>query len=104
MGQQAQNGGRNASLDQQKRRAAGRAKTNAPEREAIKDAVDHKPHQPGATGGAFGKHGRANRRGPGNPGEGSGGGGANPTMRIAGAGRSTRPARKRGSSASARGR
>ena len=95
MGQQAQNGGRQASLDQQKRRAAGRQKEASPEREAIKDSVGQVKKQKGRAGGAFGKDGVANRRGTGGSGEGGGGGGADPKSRIADVGRSTRPARKR---------
>jgi len=59
MGQLA-NSGRNASLDQKKRRAAGRDGTNSPEIEAIKDAVGL-TRQKGRAGGAFGKQGAPDR-------------------------------------------
>jgi hypothetical protein len=94
MGQQAQSGGRNASLDNKKRRAAGRQKDASPERAAIKDSVGMAP-QKGRAGGAFGKAGVANRRGTGGIGEGGGGGGADAKSRAADVGRSTKPARKR---------
>ena len=93
MGQQAQNGGRRATLDSKKRRAAGRGKDSSPEREAIKDSVGLSKEK-GAAGGAFGKSGTANRRGTGGAGEG-GGGGADAKSRIIDVGRSTKPARKR---------
>lgn len=95
MGQQAQNGGRRASLDDQKRRAAGRAKQDSPERKAIKESVGLVKNQKGRAGGAFGKQGVANRRGTGGIGEGGGGGGAEAKSRVVNVGRSTRPARKR---------
>ena len=91
MGQRA-NSGRNASLDDKKSRAAGRSQNDAA-RQAI---TDRQPTPPAA--GAFGSEGKANRRG--NRGgswvagdqTGSGGGAASENI-----GRSTRPARKRGS-------
>jgi len=94
MGQQAQNGGRRATLDSKKRRAAGRGKDSSPEREAIKDSVGLSKEK-GAAGGAFGKSGTANRRGTGGAGEGGGGGAADAKSRIVDVGRSTKPARKR---------
>lgn len=103
MGQQAQNGGRNASLDSKKRRAAGRANEASPERKAIKESVGIATHKGGA-GGAFGKDGVANRRGTGGIGEGGGGGGADAKSRAVDVGRSTKPARKRGTSAPRAGR
>ncbi len=98
MGQQAQNGGRRASLDDKKRRAAGRAKQDSPERSAIKDSVGLATPK-GRAGGAFGKNGVANRRGTGGIGEGGGGGGADAKSRLVDVGRSTKPARKRGTKA-----
>jgi hypothetical protein len=99
MGQQAQNGGRQASLDSKKRRAAGRLKDDSPERAAIKDSVGL-AKQKGRAGGAFGKDGVANRKGTGGLGEGGGGGGADAKSRIVNVGASTKPARKRGTAAS----
>ena len=95
MGQQAQNGGRQASLDGKKSRAAGRLKDSSPEREAIKDSVGLAKTPKGASGGAFGKKGMANRRGTGGIGEGGGGGGADSKSRLVDVGRSTQRARKR---------
>jgi hypothetical protein len=83
MGQQAISN-RNATLDEKKRRAAGRANTNSPEQRAIKN------HAKGAVGGAFGKQGRANRRGA-KLGAGGGGGGADPRSGIV----NVRPARRK---------
>ena len=80
MGQQA-NSKRNASLDDHKRRAAGRNNTDSPERRAIKDSVGLDKTR-GAAGGAFGKQGVANRRGTGGTGEGGGGGGADPKSKT----------------------
>jgi hypothetical protein len=94
MGQQAQNGGRRATLDSKKRRAAGRGNESSPEREAVKDSVGLAKTPKGAAGGAFGKKGVANRRGTG-IGEGGGGGGADAKSRIVDVGRSTQRARKR---------
>ncbi|HEV2292873.1 MAG TPA: hypothetical protein VGR35_03405 [Tepidisphaeraceae bacterium] len=94
MGQQAQNGGRRATLDDKKRRAAGRTKQDSPERRAIKESVGLVKHQEGRAGGAFGKKGLANRRGMGGIGEAGGGGGADAKSRHVNVGRSTRPARK----------
>ena len=53
---QAANSNRNASLDDQKARAAGRNT----ERKAIREAVNP-PTMKGKTGGAFGAEGNANR-------------------------------------------
>src|SRR5688572_29978448 len=98
MGQQANNGGRRATLDQKKRRAAGRTQ-NTPEREAIKDAVGIRHGKNVPVPGAHGREGVANRRrgGSGTRGEGSGGGGAVGDAHDApiSVGRSTKPARKR---------
>ena len=69
MGQQA-NSGRNASLDEKKRRAAGRQQ-HAPEREAIMEGTEAEIMK--KTAGAFGKEGMANRRATGGAGEGGGG-------------------------------
>ena len=99
MGQQAQNGGRQASLDSKKRRAAGRLKEDSPERAAIKDFAGA-GKQKGRSGGAFGKDGVANRRGTGGIGEGGGGGGADAKSRIVDVGASTKRTRKRGTTAS----
>ena len=90
---QAANSNRNASLDDQKTRAAGR-NTN---RKAIREAVSPPPMK-GKTGGAFGAEGNANRT-PTGLSQGAGGGGgaqsqAKDEVRDP-AGRSTRPARKR---------
>jgi hypothetical protein len=60
MGQRANNGNRRASLDDKKRRAAGRSQ-NEPARRAIADRFDEKPAK-GQTGGAFGKSVRSERR------------------------------------------
>jgi len=59
MAQQANNRGRNATLDEKKRRAAGR-KEHTPEREAISDQSNRKPMK-GQTGGAGGPAPRASR-------------------------------------------
>src|SRR5688572_16311294 len=96
MAQRANNRGRNAQLDDQKRRAAGR-RENAPERQAIRDRFDEKPAK-GATGGAFGQA-KANRKAS-SMSRGGGGGGANQSMARSApmdTPRSSRPARKRGS-------
>ncbi|MGB7157035.1 MAG: hypothetical protein WBD40_03145 [Tepidisphaeraceae bacterium] len=55
MGQLA-NSGRNPSLDDKKRRGAGRRRANSPEVDAIKDAVGL-ARPKGRAGGAFGKEG-----------------------------------------------
>ncbi|HZN67686.1 MAG TPA: hypothetical protein VFB66_20520 [Tepidisphaeraceae bacterium] len=90
---QAANSRRNATLDEQKTRAAGR-KT---QRNSLRKAVEDSPTK-GATGGAFGADGKANRA-PIAPSQGAGGGGGGPSSGkdevVAPAGRSTRPARKR---------
>lgn len=78
MGQQAQNGGRRASLDDKKRRAAGRQKQNSPERRAIKDAVGITHGSATSVGGAHGRDGQTKRRG-GVGRQGAGGGGGEPT-------------------------
>ena len=89
---QAANSNRNASLDQKKRRAAGRGQSQ-PERRAILDAIDQ--DFKGQVGGASGKQGRANRGTPGNIlGEGGGGGGATAGGRTQDTGRSTKRTRK----------
>ena len=98
MGQQA-NTGRNASLDEQKGRAAGRrARTGqrAAGRAAIRDAAIPLPMK-GATGGAFGKEGMTNRRG-GVGTQGAGGGGGEPMAARdspLNTGTAKRPTRKR---------
>jgi hypothetical protein len=90
MGQRA-NSGRNAKLDEKKERAAGRQQ-NSPSRKAITDRQETPP-----AGGAFGREGKAKRRGNRGgtmiTGDRSGSGGGRATENI---GRSTRPARKRG--------
>ena len=88
---QAANSNRNASLDDKKTRAAGRAT----ERGEIRKAVAPPPMK-GQTGGAFGA-GKANRTPAGFNRGGGGGAAATPgrdEVRTP-AGRSTRPARKR---------
>jgi hypothetical protein len=83
MGIKADAGGRNASLDDRKRRAAGRGKNASPERRAIQDASGRGERGRGApASGAFGKQGQANRQGT-KVGAGGGGGGADPKSRIA---------------------
>ena len=60
---QAANSGRNATLDDQKARAAGRMGRqgqHSPERESIRDAQGATSTR-GRIDGAFGKDGRANR-------------------------------------------
>lgn len=74
---QAANSGRGASLDQKKRRAAGRARDHSPEAEAIQDFQQPVPMK-GMTAGAFGKDGQPERRG-GVGTQGAGGGGGEPT-------------------------
>ena len=59
MGQQANNRGRNAELDEKKSRAAGR-RGRSPQRQAIADQFDEKPAK-GTTGGAHGR-GKTNRK------------------------------------------
>jgi hypothetical protein len=90
MGQRA-NSGRNASLDEKKSRAAGRAQ-NAPTRKAMSDRQEAPP-----VGGAHGRAGKANRGGNKGGtfvvGDKSGSGGGRASEKI---GRSTRPARKGG--------
>jgi len=80
MGQQSDSG-RNAALDEQKSRAAGRrARTGqkAPGREQILDASSGLPMK-GKTAGAFGNKGQANRKGGvGTRGGGGGGGESSP--------------------------
>jgi hypothetical protein len=100
MAQQADNAGRNASLDEKKGRSAGRqARTGqaAPGREQIRDAAVPLPMK-GKTGGASGREGHPNRRGGGVVSQGAGGGGGGPTPAAdsyLSTGRSKRPARKR---------
>lgn len=71
---QRENSNRGASLDDEKRRGAGRAEQN-PEAEAIKDFQKPVPAK-GAAGGAFGAEGQANRGGGAFTQGGGGGGGA----------------------------
>jgi|SRR5688572_29708550 len=94
---QSRNSGRQADLDDRKRRAAGRQNTRGPEREAIRDAHSELP-APGKTSGAFGKEGRANPRGGQTAVVSGGGGGATvPSERApVSVPRSQRSARKRG--------
>ena len=73
MGQRANNGGRKATLDDQKARSAGRQKDRGPAAEQIKDAV-FENYAKGKTGGAFGEEGMANLPTGGNT-HGAGGGG-----------------------------
>jgi hypothetical protein len=82
---QAANSHRRASLDEKKRRAAGRS-TEAKSLNPLRDeALD--PPAKDKTGGAFGRSAKIN------PG---GGNATRQKARIAGTGRSTKPARKRG--------
>jgi hypothetical protein len=94
---QAANTGRNAKLDQKKRRAAGRQNTDAPERRAIKD-YQAPDHAKGKTAGAFGRQGTANRSRTIGPAGGGGGGGLSATAKSSHltVSRSKRPARKNG--------
>ena len=94
---QASNSGRQAQLDDKKRRAARRQNTNSPERNAIRNAHSEQPAR-GKTGGAFGKDGRANPRGGTDAVLSGGGGGATVPSKVApiSVSRSSRPARKRG--------
>jgi hypothetical protein len=93
---QSRNSGRQAQLDEKKRRAAGRNQTQGPDREAIRDAYSELPAR-GRTAGAFGKEGRANPRGGQTAVVSGGGGGATlPSQRTpVDVPRSRRPARKR---------
>ena len=100
MGQAANNGGRQAKLDEKKTRAAAR-QGNAIRGE-VRDAKDEQ-FAKGKSGGAFGKEGVANRRGRTGNTQGAGGGGGSMSRPKDAAvaaqvktGRSTRPARKRG--------
>src|SRR3982751_1964583 len=97
---QRENSNRKAQLDEEKERGAGRRNTRSPEREAIKDAMDPVPMK-GKTGGARGKDNRAERRGIGSASPGAGGAQSRPKANSLTTGRSTRPARKRGTAASA---
>jgi len=81
---QKNDSGRNASLDEHKRRAAGRQNTNSPEQQAIADREFTK----GKTGGAFSNSRPASATR-------DGGGGADADARDADVGKSTKPARKR---------
>src|SRR4051812_49780957 len=102
MGQRA-NSNRNAQLDAEKERGAGRRNTRSPEREAIKDAMDPVPMK-GKTGGARGKDNRAERRGIGSASQsarGGGGGQNRPKADSPPTGRSTPPAPQRRAAASA---
>ena len=93
---QSRNSGRQAQLDEKKRRAAGRNQTQGPDREAIRDAYSELPAR-GRTAGAFGKEGRTNPRGGQTAVASGGGGGATlPSRRTpVDVPRSRRPARKR---------
>ena len=99
MGQRADSN-RNAALDDQKSRAAGRrgrTGQNKPGQGQIRDAVAAHPAK-GQTGGAFGADGRPNRAPSGFTQGAGGGGGAQSQAKDevrAEAGRSSRPARKR---------
>lgn len=93
---QAANSNRQASLDEKKRRAAGRT-TESKVLNPLRDDATEAPAK-GRTGGAFGKRERANPNG-GNLAAGNGGGGGYNTRDNASpqnVGTSTRPARKRG--------
>jgi hypothetical protein len=95
MGQAANNGGRQAKLDEKKTRAAGRQPQAV--RKQVKDAFEEQPAK-GKAGGAFGKNDRANRTNIGFT-QGAGGGGGTPSRPYASpdkVGRSKRPARKGG--------
>ena len=98
MGQQANNGGRRATLDEKKSRAAGRR--NEAGRAEIRDGMGREQHARGKTGGASGA-GRRSERSAGGQGAGGGGGGpATPkdsfwTGKVV-TNRSSRTARKRG--------
>lgn len=59
MGQRA-NSGRNATLDEKKRRAAGRSKQESPQRRQVRDARSE-DFAKGKTAGAFGKGWMTNR-------------------------------------------
>jgi hypothetical protein len=75
---QSSNSGRNAALDDQKSRAAGRRNTKSPERQAIRD-WQRPVAAKGKTGGAKGRDGGANKargRSGFTRGGGDGGGGA----------------------------
>jgi hypothetical protein len=93
---QASNSGRGASLDDKKRRAAGRQQ-NDPERAAIAEAHSPRPAK-GTAGGAFGSEGQANRRGGVGTRSGGGGGGEPSPAKAAHlkVGRRKTPARKGG--------
>ena len=99
MGQAANNRGRQATLDEQKTRAAGRHQQAV--RSQVRDRAEEQ-FAKGKTPGAFGKAGTANRPTGGSTQGGGGGGGAGSRPRAAAVaaknkvGRSTRPARKRG--------
>ncbi len=101
MGQSADSG-RNASLDEQKERAAGRRGRTGQHEEAkeqIKDTAAEPAAQPaeGATGGAFGRDNHANRKGGVGTRGGGGGGGENSSAKAnhLNVGTSKRTARKR---------
>jgi hypothetical protein len=80
MGQQSNNR-RNASLDEKKRRAAGRDQSN-PLRASSEASISDAPAK-GKTGGAFGRDGHAHRN-QSSAGTGAGGGGGeNSTARAA---------------------
>jgi hypothetical protein len=98
MGQEG-NSGRRANLDEKKSRAAGRRNLKSPERQAIKD-WQHEVPAKGKTAGAFGKDNKANR---GDSGALRGGTSGRAKDSAVTTNRSSRPARKRGPSKSARG-
>ena len=84
MGQQADSN-RNAALDDQKSRAAGRrgrTGQNKPGQAQIRDAAAPHPAK-GQTGGAYGKEGKAERRTHSHTGGGGGGGGAQSQAKAA---------------------
>jgi hypothetical protein len=85
----------NKSLNDRKRRAAGRQKDRGPEAKAIRDFQGKETVQ--RAGGASGRGGIANRK-PASVNQGGGGGGANAMgSDLSEVGRSTKAARKRGS-------
>ena len=88
---QAANSKRNASLDDQKRRAAGRQGQQSPENEAIRDFQSEQAAK-GRTGGAYGRDEVANRQARG---AGEGGGSTDPRSELPEVSRSARRTRKR---------
>lgn len=73
---QANNSGRNASLDQHKERAAGRQKNLGGRHELNRDDLNDKSASQGSAGGAFGKEKSDKPTVPSNLSKGAGGGGA----------------------------